>query len=80
MLDRLEALGFVRSGRLFSLPAQDLVWEMPGDHLDPLDTAVEVSIPGGDRILMLRREDMIEPSEVRQTWDDAGEALHKTAA
>lgn len=59
VLARLEALGFVRRGRLFSLPNEAIIWEMPGDHLDPIDTAVEVPIPGGDRILMLRREDMI---------------------
>lgn len=59
VLSRLDELGFERSGRLFSLPDQDIIWEMPGDHLDPLDTAVEVPLPGGDRILMLRREDII---------------------
>lgn len=59
VLSRLEELGFERKDRLFTLPAQDIIWEMPGDHLDPLDSAVEVQLPGGDRILMLRREDMI---------------------
>ncbi len=53
---RLEALGFRSRGRAWELPDTDVVWEMPGDFLDALDTATEVALPGGRKVLVLRLE------------------------
>ncbi len=56
---RLRALGFRSRGRAWELPDTDVVWEMPGDFLDALDTATEVSLPGGRKVLILQLEDIL---------------------
>jgi len=56
---RLQTLGFRRQGRVWELPDTDLVWEMPGSFLDESDTATEVELPGGRKVLVLRLEDIL---------------------
>jgi hypothetical protein len=55
---RLEALGFVRHGRVWELPGHDVIWEMPASELDELDHAVEVAVPNA-RVLVLALEDIL---------------------
>ena len=55
---RLEALGFVRHGRVWELPGHEVIWEMPASALDERDHAVEIAVPGG-RVLMLALEDIL---------------------
>lgn len=59
--DRLAALGFEprADGRHWALPGSQVLWEMPGSDLAPDDGAVDVPAPSGERVLVLRCEDIL---------------------
>jgi hypothetical protein len=56
---RLEALGLERTGREWILPGGDVVFEAPGEALEPGDEAKRVELPSGRRVLVLSLEDML---------------------
>ena len=60
VLAAIEALGFVRHGRVWELPGHEVIWEMPGSALDEQDHAVEIPTPDG-QVLMLALEDIRDP-------------------
>jgi hypothetical protein len=56
---RLEALGFRRSGRQWVLGEHELSLEAPGERLEPGETAVRVLLPSGRSVLVLSAEDLL---------------------
>ena len=55
----LEALGFVREGRLWVLQGFDVAFEVPGAMLEPGDEAEPVELASGRRLLVLSVEDLL---------------------
>jgi hypothetical protein len=56
---RLEALGLERTGREWTLQGGDVIFEAPGEALEPGDEAKRVELPSGRRVLVLSLEDML---------------------
>jgi hypothetical protein len=56
---RLEALGLQSAGREWVLPGGDVVFEAPGEILEPGDEAKSVELPSGRRLRVLSLEDML---------------------
>lgn len=57
--ERLAALGFERPGREWVLPGYEVVFEVPGETLEPGDEAESVELASGRRVLVLSLEDML---------------------
>jgi hypothetical protein len=56
---RMEALGFNRQGRYWTLPDSDIIFEAPGSTLEEGDEATEVQLGSGRIVTLLRAEDAL---------------------
>lgn len=59
LAEQLEALGFERAGREWLLANHEVVFETPGELLEPGDEAERVELASGRHVLVLSLEDLL---------------------